>query len=65
MRIGSQEHKELFCRWFMDTHNVYEPVDLPWPDLDEGAARVALGVARTAGRFRRARKEPGTSESVA
>lgn len=37
MHIGSQEHKELFCRSFMDTHRVYEPVDLPWPDLDDAA----------------------------
>jgi len=35
MRIGSQEHKELFCRSFIETHNVYEPIDLAWPDLDE------------------------------
>ena len=35
MRIGSLEHKELFCRSFIDTHNVYEPVDLAWPDLDQ------------------------------
>jgi len=37
MRIGSEEHKDLFCRSFLDTHEAYEPKDLPWPDLDEGA----------------------------
>jgi hypothetical protein len=37
MRIGSEEHKELFCRYFLDTHEAYEPKDLPWPDLDDGA----------------------------
>ncbi len=37
MRIGSEEHKELFCHLFLDSHEVYEPVDLPWPVLDQGA----------------------------
>jgi hypothetical protein len=37
IRIGSDEHKELFCRWFIDTHRKYEATDLPWPDLDEEA----------------------------
>jgi hypothetical protein len=35
--IGSPEHKELFCRWFIDTHRVYEATDLHWPDLDAAA----------------------------
>jgi hypothetical protein len=35
MIIGSDEHKELFCRSFVDSHLAYEPADLPWPDLDE------------------------------
>lgn len=35
MRIGSEEHKELFCRTFIDGHKPYEPPELPWPDLDE------------------------------
>jgi hypothetical protein len=35
MQIGSDEHKELFCRTFLDTHRPFEPADLPWPDLDE------------------------------
>ncbi|MBV9861184.1 MAG: hypothetical protein JO267_03450 [Alphaproteobacteria bacterium] len=37
MRIGSQAHKERFCRQFIDTHQVFEPEDLPWPVLDEAA----------------------------
>ncbi|MBV8282883.1 MAG: ferritin-like domain-containing protein [Candidatus Eremiobacteraeota bacterium] len=37
MRIGSEQHKELFCRWFMDSHEKYEPVDLAWPELEEDA----------------------------
>jgi hypothetical protein len=35
MRIGSDEHKELFCRSFMDSHRAFEPKELPWPELDE------------------------------
>jgi hypothetical protein len=35
MRIGSEEHKELFCREFMETHNAYEPPDMAWPELDD------------------------------
>ncbi|HEY1975757.1 MAG TPA: ferritin-like domain-containing protein [Candidatus Baltobacteraceae bacterium] len=35
MRIGSEEHKELFCRTFIEGHKPYDPPDLPWPDLDE------------------------------
>ena len=35
MRIGSDEHKQRFCRDFMATHVAFEPAELPWPDLDE------------------------------
>src|SRR5580700_7972994 len=35
MQIGSCEHKELFCRSFIESHRPYEPQDLPWPALDE------------------------------
>ena len=35
--IGSDEHKELFCRTFVETHERYEPLELPWPVLDDAA----------------------------
>lgn len=35
MKLGSEEHKELFCRRFIDTHLKYEPETLPWPKLDD------------------------------
>jgi hypothetical protein len=35
MKIGSAEHKELFCRLFIDSFQPYEPEGLPWPDLAE------------------------------
>jgi hypothetical protein len=44
MRIGSQEHKELFCRNFMRTHERYEPVDLLWPQLDDSALQRLRGI---------------------
>lgn len=34
MKIGSEAHKELFCRSFMESHLNYEPERLPWPQLD-------------------------------
>lgn len=34
MEFGSEEHKNLFCRFFIDTHKPYRPEELPWPDLE-------------------------------
>ncbi|PIQ96344.1 MAG: hypothetical protein COV67_10130 [Nitrospinae bacterium CG11_big_fil_rev_8_21_14_0_20_56_8] len=33
MIYGTPEHKELFCRFFIDTHRPFRPEELPWPDL--------------------------------
>jgi hypothetical protein len=35
MKLGSEDHKQLFCSNFMQMHRVYEPETLPWPELDE------------------------------
>ncbi len=35
--IGSEAHKELFCRHFKETYQHYVPATLPWPELDEAA----------------------------
>lgn len=35
MQIGSNEHKELFCRSFMESHRAYDPQEWAWPQLDE------------------------------
>jgi len=35
--IGSEAHKELFCRHFKATYQDYDPATLPWPELDEAA----------------------------
>jgi len=34
MKIGSEDHKELFCCQFRETHLEYEPEQLSWPQLD-------------------------------
>jgi hypothetical protein len=39
MRIGSDTHKERFCRQFIDSHQQFDPETLPWPALDEEALR--------------------------
>ncbi|MBS0380993.1 MAG: ferritin-like domain-containing protein [Proteobacteria bacterium] len=33
IKVGSEEHKALFCKQFMDTHQDYQPNTLPWPEL--------------------------------
>jgi hypothetical protein len=32
--IGTEAHKELLCRTFIDTHRPFRPEDIRWPDLD-------------------------------
>jgi hypothetical protein len=36
--IGSEAHKEIFCKHFHDTYQDYDPETLPWPELDQAAA---------------------------
>jgi hypothetical protein len=33
IRIGSEQHKQLFCRMLLDTHNPYKPAVIEWPKL--------------------------------
>ena len=41
LKIGSSEHKQLFCRTFIDTHDPFKPAEIRWPDLDaETLARL-------------------------
>src|SRR5712671_2801225 len=37
MKIGSQEHRDAFCRHFTETYTEYDPTTLPWPELDDAA----------------------------
>jgi len=39
--IGSDDHKRLFCKTFIDTHKPFEPAAIRWPELDaESLARL-------------------------
>lgn len=41
IRIGSEEHKALFCRVFVETHDPFKAEEIAWPDLDaESLARL-------------------------
>jgi hypothetical protein len=41
MKIGSDAHKDLFCRLFVASYTAFDPEYLPWPDLDgDGLARL-------------------------
>lgn len=44
MKLGTTEHKTLFCRQFIDSHLSYEPEKLPWPDLDEESLAKLRGI---------------------
>ena len=37
MKIGSDAHKELFCRLFNESYTPFDPEHLPWPELDADA----------------------------
>jgi hypothetical protein len=37
MKIGSEEHKQLFCGEFIASHRRFDPAALDWPDLDGDA----------------------------
>jgi hypothetical protein len=34
LKIGSDEHRDLFCQHFQDTYTDYDPEALPWPALE-------------------------------
>ena len=39
--IGSDDHKDAFCRSFVETHQAFEPEEIRWPELDgENLARL-------------------------
>lgn len=37
MKLGSAAHRECFCRDFIDSHQIFDPATLPWPELDEAS----------------------------
>ncbi|WP_218079302.1 ferritin-like domain-containing protein [Anthocerotibacter panamensis] len=44
MKIGSEAHKELFCRDFVSTHRPYDPQNFPWPELTDHHLRLLRGI---------------------
>ncbi len=57
---GSQAHKDLFCRHFIDTHLTFDARTLPWPELDKRTIErlhaipfwsVAVAAERNAGKM--------------
>src|ERR1700747_822271 len=39
IKFGSDEHKRLFCKTLLDTHDPYKPAVLDWPRLGEDAEK--------------------------
>jgi hypothetical protein len=71
VRIGSDEHKELFCRSFIESYRAYDPKDWPWPELDELslarlraipiwtlALEVELGAGEMLGQYAQSEADP-------
>jgi hypothetical protein len=44
LKIGSEEHKRVFCRMLLDTHDPYRPAVIPWPKLGEEAFKRLTGL---------------------
>jgi hypothetical protein len=44
MKIGSDEHKQRFCRQFIASHCPFDPETLAWPDLDDAALGRLRGI---------------------
>jgi hypothetical protein len=42
--VGSDEHRELTCRFFVETHQPYDPATVEWPKLDEPARLRLAGL---------------------
>jgi len=44
LKVGSEEHKWVFCRMLLDTHDPYRPAVIPWPRLEDAAFRRLTGL---------------------
>lgn len=44
MKIGSEEHKTLFCQSLIESHVQYEPEQLLWPELDATTLERLRGI---------------------
>ena len=43
-RIGSEAHKRLFCRMFLDSYDPYKPAVIDWPKLAPDALARLTGL---------------------
>ncbi len=39
VKLGSEQHKRLFCQMLLDTHNPYKPAVIEWPKLTPDAMK--------------------------
>ena len=44
LRIGSEEHKRLFCRMLLDSYDPYKPAVIDWPKLEPAALARLTGL---------------------
>jgi hypothetical protein len=44
LKIGSEEHKQAFCRMLLDTFNPYKPAVIDWPKLEGDALARITGL---------------------
>lgn len=44
VRVGSEAHKEMFCRMLLDTHDPYRPAIMEWPSLEPDALARITGL---------------------
>lgn len=44
IRIGSDAHKDMFCRVMLETHNPYKPAIIDWPKLNDEERKRLVGL---------------------
>ena len=44
IKIGSDDHRDLFCQDFIDSYTDYDPATLPWPELSAADLEKLRGV---------------------
>jgi hypothetical protein len=44
MTLGSEARKALFCRSFLESHLIYDPQPLAWPQRDDSAPNRRRGI---------------------
>lgn len=44
LKVGSEEHKQAFCRMLLDTFNPYKPAIIDWPELAPDALARVTGL---------------------